>query len=705
MMFKAISVAVLALFGTESALAAAPSRPIDRQALVTRHNVVITALDEKAPLQVGNGQFAFGADVTGLQTFVPFSTMSHWGWHSMPLPQGQRPEEFRGQVWDTHGRPVRYAIANPQQPALSHWLAANPHRLNLGRIGLLLIKPDGRPAAPADLRNPRQELDLWQGVISSSFQFDGQPVRVRTCCHPRLDAVAVRIESPLIALGRLRVAIDFPYGDDRERPAYVGDWNNPGRHETKMTPRGPQRADFERKLDADGYHVALAWETGATLRGSRPESPHHFELSGAGDRPLAFVAAFSPSPLPQELPGVKATFLASRRHWPEFWNSGGAIDLSASKDRRWRELERRIVLSQYLLAVNEAGSLPPQESGLVNNGWYGRFHFEMYWWHAAHYALWDRWPLLNRSLDVYRRFLASARQRANEQGYRGARWPKCTGPDGREWPHPIHALLVWQQPHPIFFAELDYRAHPSRATLEKWRDVVFDTADFLTSYAWRDEETGRYVLGPPLFVVSENTKPKTTRNPAFELGYWRFGLRTAQTWRERLGMGRSAEWDKVLGNLSPLPVEDGLYVLHEGVRNMWSKWNWEHPALIGTFGMLPGDGVDRAIIERTFNQVLRCWNFQHTWGWDFPMLAMCGARVGEPGKAVDMLLHPAGGCQFDERGLAAGGPFPYFPANGGLLYAVAMMAAGWDGGPAGNAPGFPGDGTWTVRWEGLKRAP
>ncbi|MBK7711782.1 MAG: hypothetical protein IPN67_05190 [Bacteroidales bacterium] len=33
----------------------------------------------------------------------------------------------------------------------------------------------------------------------------------------------------------------------------------------------------------------------------------------------------------------------------------------------------------------------------------------------------------------------------------------------------------------------------------------------------------------------------------------------------------------------------------------------------------------------------------------------------------------------DGVGLASGGPFPYFPSNGALLTAVAMMVAGWDG--------------------------
>ena len=68
-----------------------------------------------------------------------------------------------------------------------------------------------------------------------------------------------------------------------------------------------------------------------------------------------------------------------------------------------------------------------------------------------------------------------------EPGSRGIkvpRWPKCTAGFDRDWPHIIHATLLWQQPHPIYFAELDYRLHPTAETLEKWRDVVFETADF-----------------------------------------------------------------------------------------------------------------------------------------------------------------------------------------------------------------------------------
>jgi hypothetical protein len=42
--------------------------------------------------------------------------------------------------------------------------------------------------------------------------------------------------------------------------------------------------------------------------------------------------------------------------------------------------------------------------------------------------------------------------------------------------------------------------------------------------------------------------------------------------------------------------------------------------------------------------------------------------------------------------------------NGGLLYAAALMAAGWRGGTAADAPGFPNDGRWRVRCEDLERS-
>lgn len=59
---------------------------IDRRRVLQSLNIHRNASSDTTPLQVGNGNFAFGADVSGLQTFKPFATMSTWGWHNFSLP-------------------------------------------------------------------------------------------------------------------------------------------------------------------------------------------------------------------------------------------------------------------------------------------------------------------------------------------------------------------------------------------------------------------------------------------------------------------------------------------------------------------------------------------------------------------------------------------------------------------------------------------
>lgn len=85
------------------------------------------------------------------------------------------------------------------------------------------------------------------------------------------------------------------------------------------------------------------------------------------------------------------------------------------------------------------------------------------------------------------------------------------------------------------------------------------------------------------------------------------------------------------------------------------------------------------------------------------MLAMSAARIGDTEKAIEWLLHPL--FEFDDVGMPIGGvrvPTPYFPGSGALLYAIAMMASGWDG-ASQTAPGFPNQG-WLVRVEGVSKA-
>jgi len=387
------------------------------------------------------------------------------------------------------------------------------------------------------------------------------------------------------------------------------------------------------------------------------------------------------------------------------------VDLSGSTDPRAVELERRIVLSQYLMKVNYAGDVPPSETGLAHVTWYGKHNSEMYFWHAAQFHAWGRTELLEKGLSWYRKILPRGKEDAAAKGFDGVRWPKMAGVDARPGPGTINPFIIWNQPNPIYLSELVYRAKPDRATLEKYRDIVFESAEFLASFAQLDESTGRYVLGPPIKNVSERVEENDTQNPTFELAYWYYALRVAQDWRERLGLEPDPHWADVIARLSPLPVKDGLYLEIETIPNIYDRPGGVPTSMLMALGFLPQtDRVDPEIIRRTFAEVnRRSRNGIRRWvSWSLGQGAMTAARLGDSETAVSIVTNPA--ARFMPNGhvrrpAEPDGCVAYLPVNSSLLVAVALMAAGWDDGPDVTAPGVPQDGSWQVRWEGLNRMP
>ena len=181
-------------------------------------------------------------DATGLQTFpeafektTPLGTLSDWGWHTFPNPNGWDIDHFQFKDISRPERPQgalrRRAGTTSMTPEIK-WLRANPHRLHLGQIGFVFKHADGSPAQTNDLTDIKQKLDLWNGEIISHFKFDGEPVDVETVCDPKLDAIAVHVKSPLVKSGRLAIQIHFPYGTGDTKTA---DWNHPDAHETILT--------------------------------------------------------------------------------------------------------------------------------------------------------------------------------------------------------------------------------------------------------------------------------------------------------------------------------------------------------------------------------------------------------------------------------------------------------------------------------------
>ncbi|GAB1451332.1 hypothetical protein MASR2M47_13880 [Draconibacterium sp.] len=375
---------------------------IDRFALVNRHNVQVNAFDSLSSLSVGNGAFAFTVDATGLQTFpekyengVPLGTMSEWGWHSFPNTENYRLDETY-EYYKVEGREIPYAIQwnepGRKQDA-ANYFRMNPHRLQLASFGFELLNADKSKARLNEIQNINQNLNLWEGKIESTFEVENEKIEVSTCAHPKKDLVSVEISSPRIEKGLLGLKLRFPYptgnwGDD------ASDWKNASLHHSEIIGNTGHSAIFKHKIDTTIYYAELKWSGKAKLEET---APHIFML-----QPDAGASNFSCSlefRSKNDFAGsreLEQTKQLSANAWEAFWQSGGAVDFSGTADPRAFELERRVVLSQYLTRIQCAGNLPPQETGLTYNSWYGKPHLEMHWWHGVHFAYWNRTELLEK---------------------------------------------------------------------------------------------------------------------------------------------------------------------------------------------------------------------------------------------------------------------------------------------------------------------
>jgi len=681
---------------------------IDRYALVSRHTVELSSVDTLGSLSVGNGEFAFTVDVSGLQTFpdeyengIPLGTQSQWAWHTIPSAEKFSLNNVARLYKSCDSTQVPYAVQQSGGRAgeATNVLRANPHRLHLGLIGLILLNEKGEEVRISDLTNIHQQLDLWTGKIESTYSVEGVPVRVIVYAHQQVDGIAARIESPLIAMKRLKVKLNFPYGKDCHVCAGY-DFSKPDQHRSTILRKDSIGAVIKRELDSTTYRVQVDWKAGAEINSNQP---HQYIVEPSSSEAFEISVSFSPDTVVAPL-NFASTAQNSIDHWKTFWQNGGAVDFSACTDPRAKELERRVILSQYLTRIQCSGSMPPQETGLTMNSWFGKFHLEMYWWHGAHFALWNRPELLEKSMPWFTAVTPQAKATAKWQGYKGTRWQKMTDPFGAESPSSVGAFIIWQQPHPIYLAEMLYR-HDSVKALHQYKDLVFNTAEFMASFL--NVKDGKYHLCHPLIPAQEIFKAAETDDPAYELQYWYYGLSIAQQWRKRLGMEENPTWNGILQDLTPLAVKNNLYLPNATTHAAYEddQFRRDHPAVVGAYGFLPfNHRLDTAIMSNTFTEIMNRWQWETTWGWDYPLLAMTAARLYKPEQAIDALLmdvqkntYLVNGHNYQDKRLRL-----YLPGNGGLLAAVAMMCAGWDGNER-DTPGFPKNGQWNVKWEGLQK--
>jgi hypothetical protein len=403
-------------------------------------------------LTVGNGVIGFNADLTGFQSLnetykvFPLTTLSDWGWHSSPFPAGG-PSPFEDFEYTefkiSSGRSVPYPLN--QSWAGGQWLRENPHRLDLIQVALRRQSAVATPLVPADLnmgKGASQALDPWTGELTSNFTFNGHTaISTRTAAMMDLDVLSWALKQQPITPGELRVLppdplvmrVAFPYGSGASNgPGH--DWHSDSKHTTTVVRQSSDSVLLKRTLNFDAYEVLCRWSD-EKYRWTR-DGLHSFHLKPPNSSSSSTSLELSCLLVPPDaryaidpdaswlqtksasarallssaalLPLYDGVAAAAAAGWEAFWQSGAFVDLGTSEPRAV-ELERRVVLSQYLTRSQSAGSMPPQETGYTLNSWYGKFHHEMRWWHQTHFALWQRPELLQRSDGWFVQMLPNVR--------------------------------------------------------------------------------------------------------------------------------------------------------------------------------------------------------------------------------------------------------------------------------------------------------
>jgi hypothetical protein len=596
---------------------------IDRECVVSRHFPKVTASangswSKEDFLAIGNGQFGLAVDVTGLQTFggdAALCLLSDMHWFTAPWDAPGDPFtaameegvfiELETRTAQGTNRTVKYPMNNTGKAA--QWLAANPSRMDLGQLSFVQLTSAaaaGRPPSlllPSEITQLSQRLDTWRGMVTSNWTHapSGIDVEAKTMVDMASSSISLEVTVTEPGLG---VQIAFAYPGS----GFAGcrDFTRPSQHSTVVTARSPDGSSItlHRTIELEEHTVQCRGNNGSwgALAFSAP--PHHFVFT-----PSTAAAGFTLSctwsdpgqPLQSRrsppVGGWSSSAIAVRTaaEWRRFWTSGAFLDLqgggggsSSRATAHAQELERRVVLSQYLMRAMEWGPLPPQETGLFHNSWHGKHHQEMRYWHQAHHAMWGRTEPLERSDQWYIDSLPNASWYAQYQGYDGARWPKACGvPNPRysntlppsqrsngtavywDWPGPISTILIWDQPHAIWVSELQYQACAVKdgrtrlaceaETLQRLRHVVHLTATFMASYLSYDAADGKFHVGPPVAGAAESgqqgSSAQSISDPTFELTQFAVTLTVANRWRARLGQPPNATWAHQVSQLAPAP--------------------------------------------------------------------------------------------------------------------------------------------------------
>lgn len=584
---------------------------------ILKYNLIFNKIDPKNPVSIGNGDFAITLDQTGTQSLyefykdLPLSSMSNKHWFY----------KDKREIKKTYIDGKAYMLFNLDNDPYYQINRQYPFKYSFMQI---MLYDGNHPIDRDNITKIHQELDLYEGIVNTSFDYKDLPNQTQAFIYQDHDELHFRLKS-----SNLRLCIRFNY------PSYS--------HEGC-------RFDIVPKVTKENDSIKLIYDNKNSLSFKLKASSSYKITNNIlefADRSVEFSLSLDE--------------IRKGKLLDEFWHEDNGIIINND------ELVRKMVLSKYLLHINSTGIYPPQESGLCYNCWNSKFHLEM---HLIH-SLWNIYNNhvsdLAKSFDYYLSVMPQARKRAEENGYKGIRLAKMTGPDGLDAPSNIGPLLIWQAPHILFMLQEIYFLYKDLELIKKYEPLISETIDFMISFlTFKD---GKYQMLDPMLEACESIPVDRCQNPSFELEYWRYTLAREPELDISLYGRTRYDYKDIADKIIEPKEDDGIYLKSYGVRGKYDLYK-DHPTEGFLMSFFRSKLVLPAKMIKTIDFIINNMDLSSYWGWDFPFLGLSLLNCGRIEESIQICQMDAINNQYLYNGYNSSPRFDlkaYLPGNGAFL--------------------------------------
>lgn len=550
---------------------------------IIKYNLKFNHIDSKNPVTIGNGDFAITLDQTGTQSLyeiykdIPLSTMSNKNWFYKDK-KDIKPSYVDGKAY------MLFNLDNDPNYQINRQY---PFKYSFMQI---LLYDNDKLIDINNIKDVKQELDLYKGIVTSSFNYKGKINKTISFIYQDHDEFNFKLQSD-----NLNLTLKFNY------PSYT---------------KNGYRLDILPNVLVKEDRITLLYDDKNSLSFKLKSSSNYQIVENTlifDDNNVSFSLA---------LDEIKEGKLLD-----EFWKCDNGIIIDNE------ELVKKMVLSKYLLHVNSTGIYPPQESGLTYNCWNSKFHLEM---HLIH-SLWNIYNNhvgdLVKSFDYYLSIMPSSLKRASLNGYKGLRFPKMTGPDGEDSPSNIGPLLIWQAPHILFMLQEIYYLYNKENIIKKYEPLISGTIDFMISFLTLKDS--KYQMLDPLLEACESIPLDRCQNPSFELEYWRYTLERQPKIDTVLYGHQRYDYLDITSKIITPKEDDGIYLKTYGVIDKYDLYK-DHPTEGFLMSFFKSKIVDKEKMVKTIDYILKNMDLSSYWGWDFPFLGLSLLNCGEIEKSIEV---------------------------------------------------------------------